>query len=287
MCVEVMTEGTQERGRMEFNVAKYFEHLKVGGLAAPGRRLLHAASVSSTQEILREQFVGWEDWRLVFVADEQRAGTGRGSNTWASPQGCLMFSFQFTHNDGSTLPLLQHLVAVALHRAIRACAPSSKVSIKWPNDIYGKSRGGGPDEQWRKVGGILCQSSYWNNQFVITCGVGLNVTNREPSLCIADMDDGQDVDRERVLAAFLNQWEILHGRFAVRGLDSETKAYYEQNWMHTGQRVTTDNMDSLIIDGITNGGYLRAHDERTGVLHELHPDGNSLDWMRGLIKKKM
>lgn len=55
----------------------------------------------------------------------------------------------------------------------------------------------------------------------------------------------------------------------------------------TGQRVTTDNMDSLIIDGITNGRYLRAHDERTGVLHELHPDGNSLDWMQGLIKKKM
>jgi biotin--protein ligase len=38
--------------------------------------------------------------------------------------------------------------------------------------------------------------------------------------------------------------------------------------------------------GLTSSGYLRARDE-AGRECELHPDGNSLDMMQGLIKRKV
>lgn len=49
------------------------------------------------------------------------------------------------------------------------------VRIKWPNDIYG---------QKLKLGGILCQSAYRNQQFHVVIGVGLNLSNRQPTTCI-------------------------------------------------------------------------------------------------------
>jgi biotin--protein ligase len=49
------------------------------------------------------------------------------------------------------------------------------VRIKWPNDIYTGSL---------KIGGILCQSAYRNQEFQVVIGVGLNVSNRQPTTCV-------------------------------------------------------------------------------------------------------
>ena len=37
---------------------------------------------------------------MVCVADVQVKGKGRGENVWASPMGCLMFSFLSRYTDG-------------------------------------------------------------------------------------------------------------------------------------------------------------------------------------------
>lgn len=52
---------------------------------------------------------------------------------------------------------------------------SVDVRIKWPNDLYA-----GP----MKIGGVLCHSSYRDKLFYVIMGVGLNVTNREPTTCV-------------------------------------------------------------------------------------------------------
>jgi biotin--protein ligase len=49
------------------------------------------------------------------------------------------------------------------------------VRIKWPNDIYA---------QQLKIGGVLCQSAYRDQKFQVVIGVGLNVSNRDPTTCI-------------------------------------------------------------------------------------------------------
>jgi len=53
------------------------------------------------------------------VADEQGAGKGRGGNVWTSPVGCLMFSFTCQVKDGTTLPLLQYVVALSIVQAVQ------------------------------------------------------------------------------------------------------------------------------------------------------------------------
>ena len=49
------------------------------------------------------------------------------------------------------------------------------VRIKWPNDLYGAGL---------KLGGVLCQSAYRNARFHVVIGVGLNLTNAQPTTCV-------------------------------------------------------------------------------------------------------
>ena len=42
----------------------------------------------------------------------------------------------------------------------------------------------------------------------------------------------------------------------------------------------------LVVEGLTPHGFLRAVDS-TGQTFELHPDGNSFDFFKGLIRKKL
>lgn len=42
----------------------------------------------------------------------------------------------------------------------------------------------------------------------------------------------------------------------------------------------------MTVQGLSKEGYLRAVDA-SGQVHVLHPDGNSLDMMSGLVSKKV
>ena len=274
-------------GGGRFDVGRYYAALEVRGLRAAGRRLLVAAETSSTQEVLRGPlFDGWENWRLAFVADRQSAGRGRGANRWVSPEGCLMWSFQLVQLDGARLPMLQYLVALAAVRAVRQLpggeAAAERLRIKWPNDLYAAEREGQPAA---KLGGILCQSSYWQGQFVVTVGVGLNVANAEPSACLQQLfAEPEAASREATLAAFFSVFEEMLDVFDREGF-APFVADYERSWMHGGQRLQLEDGTSVVVEGLAPHGLLRARDQR-GVCYELHPDGNSLDWFRGLVKKK-
>jgi hypothetical protein len=102
--------------------------------------------------------------------------------------------------------------------------------MKWPNDIYANRLKIGvrpvilladgldlscsethPDvfDAWCvPIGGILCNSTYdmEARRYSIVCGVGLNVNNRQPTTCLAELWGG-DVSRERLLAEFMNEYE--------------------------------------------------------------------------------
>ena len=101
-----------------------------------GRVVMYSHVTPSTQVVLNSQFKGVEN--LLFVADTQSAGKGRGGNSWSSPMGCLMFSFKSQFSNGHDLPFVQYLVSLALVRAVKDAAQCDaiEVAIKWPNDIY-------------------------------------------------------------------------------------------------------------------------------------------------------
>ena len=76
---------------------------------------------------------------------------------------------------------------------------------------------------------------------------------------------------------------------------------YLRSWMHTGQEVhfagdaggsageagRHPGGSHLVIQGLSPSGFLKAEELSTGHCFELQPDGNSLDLMSGLIRRKL
>lgn len=127
---------------------------------------------------------------LVFLASQQVAGRGRGSNTWLSPSGCLQFSLllRLPVSRSSSIVFVQYLFGLAVVEALRSEKGyeevGKRVRLKWPNDIYvdmaASNVGGGSrasnDDRWKKIGGILVNSSFMDNEFSLIIGAYLPTT---------------------------------------------------------------------------------------------------------------
>ncbi|TMW66384.1 hypothetical protein Poli38472_004149 [Pythium oligandrum] len=255
-----------------------------------GGIVLFSPAMASTQTFLHETFRPAAPAGVVCYTAHQLQGKGRGTNTWVSPEGCLTFSFRSSFTDGASLPFVQYLVSLAIVKAVESVheLPSgvaNPVRIKWPNDIYANNV---------KIGGILCQSEYQNQAFSLTTGIGINISNREPTLCLRDALSTEDkpcnVTKEEFLAAFLNVFEEMQDEFMTKGFAPFMDAYL-QRWLHSEQVVQVASDDDseakvpAVIKGLTSTGCLLA--ESSGQKLELYPDGNSFDFLSGLLKRKL
>ncbi|XP_051128807.1 biotin--protein ligase 2-like isoform X2 [Andrographis paniculata] len=259
-----------------------------------GKLLIYSPKLSSTHDVVSNNFselpVG-----AVCVADIQLKGRGRSKNIWESPKGCLLFSFTLQMEDGRIVPHVQYVVCLAMTEAINDICwkngmPALDVRIKWPNDLY---------LHGLKVGGILCTSTYKSKKFNVSVGIGLNVSNQQPSTCLNTILHSlgcvdRQLQREDIMAAFFNKFESLYDIFIIQGFQALEKQYYK-TWLHSGQRVIVqekdDNMNQVseyvvTIQGLTSSGYLLAITD-DGQTCELHPDGNSFDFFKGLVSRKV
>ncbi|XP_062146376.1 biotin--protein ligase 2-like [Alnus glutinosa] len=257
-----------------------------------GRFLIWSPRLPSTHDVVSHNFcelpVG-----AVCVADVQSKGRGRSRNVWESPKGCLMFSFTIQMEDGRAVPLLQYVVSLAITEAIKDVCdknglPCVDVKIKWPNDLYFNGL---------KIGGILCTSTYKSKKFNVSAGIGLNIDNEKPTTCLNAVlrelcVGAYQFSRQDILAAFFNKFEKFYDVFINQGFQSLEELYCK-TWLHSGQRVTVQekNGDQVVenvvtIQGLTSSGYLLAIGEDNQMC-ELHPDGNSFDFFKGLIKRKL
>jgi biotin---protein ligase len=295
-----------------------------------GKVLLTTASLPSTQTLIQEN-QGAIPTGTVCVADKQCAGKGRGDNVWESPSGCLMFSATMKLKiAGQRLPFVQYIVCLTIIQSAKKLIQDEfgavvDLRIKWPNDLYA----GG-----LKIGGILCHSAYRNGEFVVTVGVGINVSNRQPTTCLeallenalnakksvgggeggegeVDSEGGQQqqqqqgaptevstnshISREILLATILNRLEPMVETLCEDGFKPFEEDYYSV-WLHSGQRVSLQEGGrevGVTIRGLSPHGYLLAVAENEGgggglgEKYELHPDGNSLDFFAGLVRKKL
>jgi biotin--protein ligase len=88
-----------------------------------------------------------------------------------------------------------------------------EVKIKWPNDLYAKGL---------KIGGVLCTSTYSSKNFNVVIGVGLNVANQHPTICLDTLlheicSDPTTLTRHELLAAILGRFEVLFKVFLSQG----------------------------------------------------------------------
>ncbi|CAK9325924.1 unnamed protein product [Citrullus colocynthis] len=273
----------------EFRIDLYLNALSTDTF---GRFLIWSPRIPSTQDVISHNFSNLP-LGAVCAADVQFKGRGRSKNLWESPPGCLMFSFTIQMEDGRIVPLLQYVISLAMTEAIKDISnekglPYIDLKIKWPNDLYVNDL---------KVGGILCTSTYRSKKFNVTAGIGLNVDNDEPSTCLNEAlsnlsSTPYKFRKEDILAFFFNKFERLYDVFINQGFRALEELYY-QTWLHSGQRVIVQEKkeDQVVenvvtIQGLTSSGYLLAIGDDNQMC-ELHPDGNSLDFFKGLIKSKL
>lgn len=284
-----------------FNSQRYFQQLRV---ARDGKEfptvLITTCKTTSTQSSLQQR-AGHVPHGTVFVADRQVGGRGRGGNIWESPDGCLMFSISLKYSgDGKTLPFVQYVVSLAIVETItsliHALGDGSRhedvpIRIKWPNDIYYCPRN---SQDSIKIGGILCHSSFRDSSFCMTIGMGINVSNSQPTTCLNDIlhqcgYTNGTIRREDVVAGIVHRLDTMLPLLAADGFDQFKAAYYDA-WLHSGQCVSVkdDAHGSLLsvrICGLTDHGYLLAIGDGAQQ-YELCPDGNSFDFLHGLIVSK-
>ena len=91
-----------------------------------------------------------------------------------SPEGSLLFSFILRAPPAlaGKLVFVQYLFALAVVEAVHQIYGDIGLRIKWPNDIYARV---GTDsqpisERYKKVGGILVNSSYAGGDFTLVIG---------------------------------------------------------------------------------------------------------------------
>ena len=161
------------------------------------------------------------------------------------------------------------------------------IGIKWPNDIFFDKR--------KKVGGIICQSSYTGRAFDVTIGIGINISNDKPTTCMDTIasslkKEKVHLGRSTVLASFCNQWESAIKEFQMHGFEPFMKEYLDM-WIHSNEEMTVISDDETTrtkvrITGISmKTGMLLAESESGEVL-ELFPDTHSLNLMDRLLYKK-
>lgn len=173
-------------------------------------------TLDSTNTKARELAAQGASEGTVVWARQQTQGRGRLKRAWHSPEGGLYLSVLLYPKDPRRLTDLSILTGVALAQAVKESLPKQvAVSVKWPNDCL---------LNWKKVGGILCESL--GEEFFHLCvvGIGLNVNIPETELASFRNNPfsatsfqvatgaGHDVVkiRDRLLSKLFNMYRVYH-----------------------------------------------------------------------------
>ena len=182
--------------------------------------------------------------------------------------------------------------------------------IRQSSDASNPNKNAPSDASYVKIGGILINSHYSSTTYHSVLGIGLNLSNSAPTISLQNLIDHlppkpQSLPKlapltpERLLARLVTQLSAFYSRFCTTGFDSYFEHRYYKHWLHSEQVVTLETEGGLKarIKGITRDwGQLVAEEilggdgvtrERAGRRIELQSDGNSFDFLRGLVRRKV
>lgn len=214
--------------------------------------------LTSTNTLARRLAESGAATGTLVLAEQQTAGKGRMGRSWDSPEGLgLWFSLIFRPPE---LVFDYHLLPLILGEEIALAVEEQsgcRCAVKWPNDILLGER---------KICGILCESSYRQQQFeYMIAGIGINVNqtvadfpealrDRATSLAIAT---GRLFDRLQLLRQVLAR---LQRRFSAAPENIADLRGWRRLCRDLGREVT-----------------LRVNDQEfTGIFENISPAGEML-----------
>jgi BirA family biotin operon repressor/biotin-[acetyl-CoA-carboxylase] ligase len=214
----------------------------------------------------------------TWVADVQTDGRGRQGRPWLSARGeNLLFSVLWRQPcDPARLPLLCIAAGVAVCEALRRAASSEDILLKWPNDVVWVDRRSSASPAWRKLAGILVESTTARGETGhVVLGVGVNVHTRDFPEAIADRATSLSliapgpIDRAELLADLLVGLDRATTLVAARGLGLLRRELSE--WDALRGRPVHSDAGSGVAVGIDDEGALVVE----------RPDGKHTRWRSG------
>ncbi|RNA11303.1 biotin-- ligase [Brachionus plicatilis] len=264
-----------------FEHKKYFENLQAKSI---GSIIMYSDLVESTMNSITNLVSSLDS--IVVVARQQIQGQGNNKNEWLSPIGCCMFTLYLNLNSNnfstSRICLLQFAAGLSCVKAVKSIkgCEDFAIGIKWPNDVYFEGK--------IKLGGVLVKSSIMGSQIGLKIGIGFNLDNQHPTVCLNSILRGKklpECSQEVFMANFFNFFESYVSLLSQPNFNSWLKfsADFQENWIHQNQKVRINFWDEdAEIIGINEFGYLKVR-RSDKTEHCLQPDGNRFDLMQNLI----
>ena len=197
--------------------------------------------------------------RTVLIAEQQTAGRGRRSRSWASPAGSgvyLSVLVRPANVPAARLGTLGMVAGLALMHAARETA-KIEATLKWPNDLLV-----GDSAARTKAAGILSEVVPDTNGQAAVVGVGVNITalpdGAEPGAgglpagSFAEVG-AKVVDRTEITASFLRAFVALESVWRLSDGDvvrSGVLTGYREACGTIGQRVRVEMPDGTSISGV-------------------------------------
>lgn len=234
-----------------------------------GAQIHHFFKIRSTNTAALAAAAAGAPQGSVFLAEEQSAGRGRGSNSWVSECSTGIYCSVILRPQlpPSDVLILSLAAGLAVRSAIQQVGPRVEPDLKWPNDVL---------IDGKKVCGILTEMNSEATQVrYIVVGIGINVNQKSfpPELKATSlkMVTGSEWSRVELAAALL---ESLHREYrslleSPEAMHSITRRFVEGSSWAYGKEVRIEETFSA-LEGTTAGldarGFLQlktAHGMQT------------------------
>jgi len=234
------------------------------------RRVVETGSTNADVMALARQ---GEREGIVLVADHQTAGRGRAGRTWTAPPGASLLCTILLRPPADVAPLVTFALAVAAADAVERVG-GFRPGLKWPNDLVVDD-----GQVVRKLAGLLAEAEWppsahhsggyrrpaSHERATVAAGIGLNVD--WPAQLPSDLADvavamnhvaGRPIDRDEVLEALLDEFDVLYG-WLVAGDTASVLDAWRARSSTLGREVRVDlGRDDVVgtaVD-VTDEGHL-------------------------------
>jgi BirA family biotin operon repressor/biotin-[acetyl-CoA-carboxylase] ligase len=133
---------------------------------------------SSTHEKLKQNLLRQEHfWGTALMTIHQTDGKGLLGTKWEAQKFnslCISYAFEFNNTDTKSIHSLSMCCALAVHELIIKFVDSSKVFIKWPNDIVVFD-----GCNYKKISGILIEQLDLLQSKGFLLGIGININQQK------------------------------------------------------------------------------------------------------------
>ncbi|MGP8079021.1 MAG: biotin--[acetyl-CoA-carboxylase] ligase [Dehalococcoidales bacterium] len=238
-----------------------------------GQNVLYYPSVTSTNDIARQQAQSKARDGTAVIADRQTAGRGRLRREWVTPQGNIAVSIVL-YPARKDLHFLTMLASMAVMYSIQNTT-GLKCQFKWPNDVLINNK---------KVCGILLESQASSDSVdYAIIGIGINVNMKladypEISAIATSLADetGKEISRAVLLRNLFQEMEKLYLHLQA---GESILAEWRDNLITLGKSIHVRSGDEVfegIAESVADDGSLMLR----------CPDGRLLKFMAGDVSLK-